>query len=207
MPFCRANWKALFSCAGALAEPRKAAAISAPRTPNLENAIEPAAAVFFLDFGSLLFRLGGSRFAGRLAGVDAGLFGVGIERRFAIVRRAEEKLVGEALVGRLHLAIVRGDLLADAVTGIGGAGLRQQNLLRLAVIAGDGAGDDIGIVAIERGFRRLRGRYLVQRRGARLGRLQIEIGRDDQRRLGDDGEFVRRLLGEAGGRADALATG
>src|ERR1051326_525427 len=198
MPVCRANWNALLSRAGARAEPRKAAAISAPRTPNLENAIEPAAAaVFFLDFGSLLFRLGGRRFAGRLAGVDAGLLGVGIERRFAIVRRAEEQLVGEALVGRLHSAIVRGDLLADAVTGIGGAGLRQQNLLRLAVIARDGAGDDIGIITVERGFRRLRGRYLVQRRSTRLGRLQVEIGRDDQRRLGDDGEFVRRLLGQA----------
>ena len=54
------------------------------------------------------------------------------------------------------------------------------------------------------GLRRcLVGTSVIGRRRAGRGRTQIEIRRDDQRRLGDDREFVRRLLGQAGGLAHA----
>ena len=61
-----------------------------------------------------------------------------------------------------------GDLLADRRIGIGGAGIGQQQLLALAVIARDASAavaDRIG--AEQRRLRRVGGRRLVGRRRAR----------------------------------------
>ena len=65
-----------------------------------------------------------------------------------------------------------------------------------------------GIGAVEQGgLGGVGGVLLVQRRRAGRGRMQVEIGRNDQRRLGHHREFVRRLLGQAGLAAQAVAAG
>jgi len=83
-----------------------------------------------------------------------------------------------------HFDEYRGFLFGSLVAGV-------------PTLAGHLGGDRRRITGIEhRQFRRGGGIGLVERGGARRWRAQIEVGRDDQRRLGRDGEFVGRLLGQ-----------
>ncbi len=110
-----------------------------------------------------------------------------------------------SLPARRWHGVFRRDGAPDLGIGNRAARIGENKFLGLAVIAADGAGDGGGIVAVERLLRRRGGRDLIERRRARLWRMQIVIGRDDERRLGDDREFVGRLFVETGGIADRVA--
>src|SRR6185437_3089333 len=188
---------------GAAPPAASAASAMAPIARTLKNCISLAAALFawrrlrrrrhlLRRRRALMGRLL-RRFRSILRRIQPRLLLVRIQGRIAAVRgAAEEQLIGEALVGALHLGIVGGDLLADAIVRGGASGLRQKHLLAGAVIAGYGAGGSNGVSTIKRRLGAFGRRDLVERREARLGRLQVVVWRNDERRFGDDGEFIRR---------------
>src|SRR5579862_2528307 len=106
-PFCSANWKTFGSSAGT-GVLRLAATTSAAKHA-LENAIKPAAAVLADCRGVLRLRRGGMigrraarhLLTGGLGSLQALCFRVGVQWRSLVwVRRAEQQIVGEAVVGR-----------------------------------------------------------------------------------------------------------
>ena len=124
----------------------------------------------------------GSRLGLRGAGVGAG------------------RLVEQALreVGtQIFLTDIGGDAAADIGIDRERVGARQEEFLALAVFGAERGGLGRGVLREQGLAGELVGIGLVARGGAGLWRTQIEVRRDDQRRLGHHGEFIGRVLGGA----------